>query len=158
MQRAAPLTLPCLAEGAAITTRVIARQLWRFTTIGVIGFCVDAGMLIIALRVLLLNLYAARAVSFLVAVTASWVLNRNYTFRGAGSAARATEWLRFALCNSLGGAVNLGIYVLLVRESSLVHAYPVLGVACGSLGGLLVNFVLTRTFVFHANRLSLQRP
>jgi putative flippase GtrA len=106
-----------------------------------------------AQTILLLNLYAARGLSYLSAVTTTWLLNRRFTFRDAASAAPVTEWLRFTLFNSLGATVNLGTYALMIQSSSEARAYPVLAVACGSLGGLFVNFTLTRVFVFRAQHL-----
>jgi putative flippase GtrA len=47
-----------------------------------------------------------------------------------------------------GATINLGMYALLVHMSPLVAREPVIGVAAGSLSGLLVNFWVARVFVF----------
>jgi putative flippase GtrA len=105
----------------------------------------------LALTVFGLNPYSARAVSFLVAVTSTWAMNRTFTFGRSGSSPPASlfmEWLRFCAANAMGGLVNLGTYVLLLNSVPVVRQYPVLGVAAGSLSGLLVNFTLSKLFVF----------
>lgn len=120
----------------------------RFALVGALGFLVDAGVLSLATSLLGLNLYLGRALSFLAAVTFTWALNRRITFPHARSSSRLGEWARFCAANSLGGAVNLGIYGLLVISTPLVRNHPTLGVAAGSLSGLAINFTLSHTFVF----------
>ena len=133
---------------AAEATAMIVRQALRFAAVGVLGFIVDAGVLTLALRLLGLNLYVGRALSFLVAMTFTWALNRAVTFRSARSASRWSEWGRFGAANSVGGLTNLGVYSVLVATSAVVHRYPILAVGAGSLSGLALNFYLSRTFVF----------
>jgi putative flippase GtrA len=145
------MTLQAPAIETRARRRRVGREIVRFSLVGVIGFCVDAGVLILAVRLLGLNLYGARAISFLTAVTTTWALNRAVTFPHAASRSRATEWLRFVLSNAVGGAVNLGVYAWLVKYSPTVHEFPVVGVAYGSIAGLSVNFCLTKLFVFRGN-------
>lgn len=118
----------------------------RFALVGVIGFVADAGALGLAMAAGL-GLYAGRLCSYLVAATVTWWLNRSVTFRSKAPPS-VREWLRFLAANAVGGGVNLGAYTALVLASDFVRANPVLGVAVGSLLGLNVNFVLSRTFVF----------
>ena len=130
---------------------MIVRQALRFAGVGVLGFFVDAGALTAGRSLFGLDLYSARAVSFLAAVTATWALNRAFTFKEHASSSMLKEWARFCAANAVGGAVNLGVYAWLVNETGVVHDTPVLGVAAGSLSGLLVNFTLSRIFVFRAH-------
>ncbi len=55
-----------------------------FAVVGAVGFLVDAGVLTALVNGLGANPYAARAVSFPAAVTATWWLNRRWTFAPAG--------------------------------------------------------------------------
>ncbi|MDG2286825.1 MAG: GtrA family protein [Alphaproteobacteria bacterium] len=87
-----------------------------------------------------LDLYWARAGSFLIAVTFTWWMNRKFTFQSTDHRL-IYEWGRFLTANSLGGAVNLGVYAALVGTIDLVSTFPVLGVAVGSIAGLAVNFL-----------------
>ncbi len=48
----------------------------------------------------------------------------------------------------MGGVINWATYAIFVSVSALVFAHPVIGVAAGSLAGLVVNFTLSRRFVF----------
>jgi len=122
------------------------RQLLSFSVVGTLGFVVDSSVLYLGLD-LGLGLRSGRVVSYLVAVTATWALNRRFTF-GASRRRPVIEWARFTITQLAGAAVNLGTYFALVAASGFVARFPVLGVAAGSLGGLAVNFVAARVFVF----------
>ncbi len=115
--------------------------------VGVAGFIVDASTLYMGIA-LGLGLYFSRVVSYTTAVTATWLLNRQITFRDSSSPALMAEWARFAVSQLGGATVNVGAYYVLVRTSALVAAYPVIGVAVGSLSGLFINYVVARLFVF----------
>lgn len=122
------------------------RQFLSFSAVGVLGFVVDSSVLYVGLE-LGLGLHWGRVVSYLVAVTATWALNRRFTF-GESRRRPLAEWARFATTQLAGAAVNLGTYFALVTVSSSVAEFPVLGVAAGSLAGLALNFLMARTFVF----------
>ena len=123
-------------------------QFIKFGLVGVVGFLVDAGVLRFCMTELGMGPYAGRIVSFMAAVTATWLCNRHFTFRGQGSGSTRAQWARFvAVC--LGGFVfNYGAYALLIATQPVVAAYPVLGVAAGSLAGMFFNFFASRRLVF----------
>lgn len=125
-----------------------AKQFVSFSMVGAVGFIVDTAALYIAMHVLGAGLYGGRVISYLVAATATWALNRRYTFHARRSQDRFAEWGRFLAANAVGGLVNYVTYAALVTAHALAAAYPVIGVAAGSLTGLTVNFSLSRYFVF----------
>jgi len=88
-----------------------------------------------------------RLVSFLGAATFTWYMNRKFTFQSRNRDL-LREWCHFLLVNSGGGLVNLVTYAVLIGLVPLVQAFPVIGVAVGSLAGLLFNFTLSHRFVF----------
>jgi putative flippase GtrA len=94
------------------------------------------------------DLYSGRFASYLAAATLTWYGNRTLTFRDRRSARRGAEWLRFLMVNAPGGAVNYGVYALLVSRIPLFGDQPSLAVAVGSLAGLLFNFMASRLAVF----------
>ncbi|WP_447771384.1 GtrA family protein [Variovorax boronicumulans] len=129
----------------------IGREFLSFAVVGAAGFVVD--VVVLYLLAPLLGWYGARVLSFLAAATATWALNRRYTFsarranNGSGSVLR--EYLGY-LVTMLGGAVvNYGAYVLVLHEMNGAWA-PALGVALGSCAGLVVNFLSARYLVFRA--------
>lgn len=136
---------------------MLTRQFLRFALVGVLGFIIDAGTLAIAVQIFHVGLYLGRTLSFLVAVTATWALNRNFAFRHAASIGRIAEWLRYLCSNAVGGAVNVGSYAWLVHQSAQARGHPTLAVAFGSLAGMLVNFTLMKLFVFRSRTRSTHR-
>jgi putative flippase GtrA len=127
----------------------VLMEFLRFGVVGTIGFVVDTAVLYAGLA-LGLGLYGGRAVSYLVAATTTWALNRLWTFRGRGNGPVHRQWALFLLVNLLGFAMNYGTYAGLIAFVPMVAAHPVLGVAAGALAGMFGNFVLSRQLVFRA--------
>src|SRR5581483_1137606 len=129
---------------------LLSAQFLRFGVVGVVGFLVDAGLL----RALLaagLGYYSGRAISFLSAATATWILNRSFTFRRDAASVRghpATEWLSYLGLMLIGGVATYGAYALAVENSALVRVHPELGVALGSLVGMVINYWTAKTMIF----------
>jgi len=125
-----------------------APKFLKFSGIGVIGFLVDASVLQSAVSLFHVSPYAARLASYLAAATVTWWLNRNLTFHEASHAEPASQWARFVALNTVGGAINYGVFAGLVATSPLAAHYPVLAVAAGSISGLCFNFLLAKKFAF----------
>lgn len=124
------------------------RQLLWFSVVGTVGFVVDSTVLYLAMHLLGAGLLGGRLLSYLVAATTTWALNRRYTFFAQRGLNKIAEWGRFLAANAVGGLVNYTTYAILVTSSPRATNHPVLGVAAGSLAGLAVNFVLSRYLVF----------
>jgi len=61
-----------------------------------------------------LGVYAARAVSFWLTATTTWLINRNISFAGRNtSGSLLTEYLRYLGLMLGGGALNIAVYSLL---------------------------------------------
>ena len=125
----------------------LIRQLFAFGIVGVLGFLVDAGTLYLA-RWLGFGVILGRVVSYLTAATSTWALNRRYTFMSREDHGPLHEWVLFMISQLAGAAFNLGSYWWLVTTSNVVAAQPVIGVAAGSLAGMLINFFVAKRFVF----------
>lgn len=122
-------------------------QFLRFGVVGTIGFVVDTAVLYAGLAIGL-GLYGGRAISYLAAASTTWALNRAWTFRGQGDKPALQQWAIFLLVCLVGFACNYGTYAALVSSVPAVARYPVVGVAAGSLAGMIGNFLLSRRFVF----------
>jgi putative flippase GtrA len=127
----------------------VLMEFLRFGVVGTIGFVVDTAALYAGLA-LGLGLYGGRAVSYLVAATTTWALNRLWTFHGRGNGPAHQQWALFLLVNLIGFAMNYGTYAALIALVPVVAAHPVLGVAAGAIAGMFGNFVLSRQLVFRA--------
>lgn len=119
----------------------------RFGIVGIAGLIADVTVLYLSLTAGT-GPFVGRAVSFLCAVWVTFTLNRRFTFRPDTSADIWTEWWRYFAAMMMGGIVNYGVYtatILLLPHTSVL---PFLAVAAGSLGGMGVNFVSAKFFVF----------
>lgn len=128
------------ARGAAIVAEGLS-----FAGVGTICFVIDASVTV-ALIHRGLGLYASRAVGFACAVSASWYLNRTFTFRRRRSQRLFREYCMFVGANLPGAAVNYGVYLGLVAFGL---APPVAAVGAGSIAGMACNFTMSRTLIFH---------
>ncbi len=140
--------------GAAVGTlwrKTVGRsELLRFAIVGGIGFLVDSGVLMALTRGAGLDPYSARVVSFLAAASATWWLNRVFTFTQAARHPPARQWASFVMVSVGGALINYGVYVAALQLWPLARAWPVIGVALGSLAGLCFNFPAAKLLVFRA--------
>lgn len=129
-------------------------QFLNFGIVGSIGFFVDVGTLWIVGHVTNLDFYSARGISYLLAATTTWALNRHYTFVEAQRRSALQQWLCFLIINLGGGLVNYLTYVILIAFTPLTEQLPTwlgltIAVGAGSLAGLTVNFFTSRQWVFN---------
>ncbi len=120
--------------------------------IGGIGFIVDTGILYLLAYSFDVSLYTGRVISYLSAVTVTWLLNRCFTFNSEStdlaSVGILSQWLKFASCNVLGALVNYSVYALFISASGWFYEFPVFAVAIGTLFSVNINFYLSRKYVF----------
>lgn len=120
----------------------------QFGIIGVLAFFVDW----FVMKFLMdrqTHFLVARLLSFLVAVSFTFVLNKYWTFKNSVATPILVQFLQFFAANSVGGFVN---YV--VSTSSyffILNSNPRfiwLSLVFGSGAGFVFNFVMSNRFVF----------
>lgn len=126
--------------------RAGAGEFLRFGMVGAFGFCLDVAAVYALIP--FLGLYGAGMAAYFVAASANWALNRLWTFRERTHRSAHTQWLRFLAVNLFGFMLNRGAYSGLIAAFALARHYPVLAVAAGAASGFLVNFLLSRKWVF----------
>lgn len=134
-----------------------ARRVVRFAIVGALGFAVDAAVLQLLITVVALDPYLARLPSFLSAATATWAVNRHWTFSDRHDADHVGEWGRYVLTMLGGGAINYATYAALLATVPAVMRWPVLGVAAGSLAGMSVNYLAAGRWIFHGTGMPAHR-
>ena len=121
-------------------------QFLRFGAVGTSGFLIDTA--IVYGLVGMLGLYGAGMVSYLVAATSCWALNRVWTFRGRGRGLAHQQWATYLLTNLSGLVFNRGTYFAMVTVVPFCAAQPVFAIAAGAVAGMMVNFTMSRQVVF----------
>jgi putative flippase GtrA len=136
-----------LDGGVALLSRFgLSVDFIRFGIVGTLGFCWDTAT-VYALRDFT-GLYIAGFLSYFVASTMNWAINRVWTFRHQTHSAAHVQWAKFFVANLVGFAFNRGTYFVLISISISCHRQPVLAIIAGSAAGLCFNYFLSKRFVF----------
>jgi putative flippase GtrA len=93
-------------------------------------------------------------VSFLVAATAGWAMNRQFTFRAAQETATGGEWGRYLAVAALGAGAHFLVFRACVGWIGFFAAHPALAIVPGSLASLCVTYAGSALFVFPSARKS----
>ena len=119
-----------------------------YTTVGIIGFIVDAGILSALVHVWEWPHYTARAVSFSAAVTVTWGLNRRWVFTRTQDATR--EYGAYFSVQAVGACLHLGTYALVILAFPPLARIPVLPLLVGAALGFAFNYYWTVRWVYAA--------
>jgi putative flippase GtrA len=134
---------------------MVSRRLVRFIVVGGIGFLVDAGVLTLAVRHLYASVYEARALSFTMAVLATWLLNRTFVFAtGEDASPILAEYGRYFTTQVIGALSNLLVFAALIEAFPRLASTPVVPLAVGAVLGALVNYAGSAWWVFRPKRRS----
>ena len=128
------------------------RSFALFVLAAAVGFVVDAGVVTALVRELGWGPWEGRFVSFPLAVTATWLLNRRYAFRGTGHADRRVEYAAYWAIQLAGAVVNFGIFGLCLYWTPALAAWPFVPVALGGIAAMLFNFAVARSTVYRVAR------
>ena len=124
----------------------------RFFLSGGVGFLIEAVVLTWLVKSFDLNIYMSRAISFSLAVTSTWLLNRRFTFADLASRDRGGEYSRYFLVQFAGAIINLSVFAGLISAIPALKETPVLPLAAGSAIALFFNFGASRSLVFRGGK------
>ena len=137
---------PPLRRSATPARIALAAQFLRFGMVGLAGLVIDTATVYATRHQL--GPYGAGLLSYLLAATGTWALNRRWTFRGQGSGPLHRQWAMFMLTNLGGFILNRGTYAALIALVPAAAEQPVIATTAGAVAGMFVNFSLTRRLVF----------
>ena len=125
------------------------QQLFRFVAIG--GFCavIDFGTYSLLLGVLGWPVWLSKSISFILGTTASYLINRKFTFSGANSGNSKAKAGAFAIVYTTTFFVNMGSNQLLVMlfDAQEAWQFTLFWVIAQGLG-TVINFVMLKWVVF----------
>jgi putative flippase GtrA len=127
---------------------VISHKLPGFVLVGAIGFLIDAGILTALMTGFEFDHYRARAISFTVAVTATWYMNRRWVFEQNAVRISGREYTSYFVVQVIGAAINLSVFVAAIELAPRLAIWPVIPLAIGAAAALLFNFTASSRFVF----------
>lgn len=120
----------------------------RFGLVGAVGFLVDGGLLQALVGLADWGVIQARILSFPLAVLATWLLNRHFTFGRADDGAAGRSLSRYVAVSLAGASVNFMIYTALVLSMAPMAALPIVPLAIASLVALAFNYLGSKHFAF----------
>jgi len=124
------------------------KRILRFAAVGVAGFAVDGGVLTTLMAAANFGAYEARLVSFSLAVTVTWWLNRRLTFRDVRRAAPGRQFARYFVVQVIGALSNLAVFALLLETVALFERLPILALTIGAVVGLCINYAGSARYAF----------
>jgi putative flippase GtrA len=120
----------------------------RFCVVGLLGFVVDFTVLKAAVN-LGMTPIGGRGVSFPVAVMATWLANRAWTFQHqARHQSLLRELSTYFAVQSAGFAANFAVYTSLVVGVSVLHGRLLPPMVAGTAAGLIINYLGAKHIVF----------
>lgn len=123
-----------------------------FAAAGVLGYLADVFTTVILEPYL--GVYLARFPAFFAAATVTWVFNRSITFNGRQSVHQSIfkEYIHYLSLMVVGLVVNYVVYAISITIFKNIPYAIYLCVALGSLAGMLVNFIMSRKFIFKSSK------
>lgn len=127
---------------------VIPKELRLFAYVGAAGFVVDGTVLVLLYQWLDWSILPSRILSFSVAASVTWLLNRRTTFFHRKTERPLSEWARYVAVNAVGGLLNLFLFIWMMNYLPGEGLYPLLALGCASGVALTVNFVGSKYVAF----------
>jgi putative flippase GtrA len=124
----------------------------RYVVVGGTGFAIDGALLHLLTGALGFNYFTGRLVSFSCAVACTWLLNRFWTFKTAGSGGRLREAALYVGVQCAGGAANIAVYTLAVMSVPALRHWLIIPLAMGSAVGLCLTFLGAKHLAFRTRR------
>lgn len=125
-------------------------QFIRFGLVGTTGLGIDW----LSLKFLLYFISFVPAIcgAYVISASWNWLLNRLWTFHKTSHDHHRppAQWIRFILATLPGFFVNRGVTLILNHYVPVLQQETLLLLFCGALGGMMINFLLTKYCVFSA--------
>jgi putative flippase GtrA len=125
----------------------LRREFLRFVMVGGLGFCIDSGLLTFLMSYGW-DVFASRLCSFSVAVSATWLLNRLWTFNSGKLISLRREYAYYLGVQVLGAGINLSIFFILIWAYPVLRNTPLIPLAFGAIVSLASNYLVSKLWIF----------
>lgn len=122
----------------------LLRQFIKFCLVGTTNVAVDFSIYFTLTRLFNLHFILANLGSFCVALSWSFYLNKNWTFRSSGGDLKK-KYIKFLIINLIGMVINTTVLYCLVRFGGLFDIYSKL---IAVVVGTFWNFFCSRFWAF----------
>jgi putative flippase GtrA len=124
------------------------KRVLSFAAVGVAGAGVHLAGFEFASRLLGLDASPAWLLGFILAATATWIMNRLTTFADRQSRRAPGEWVLYLGVAALGALAHFLVFRFLGSSGGLLAETPGLGIIPGSLASFAVTYVGASMLVF----------
>ena len=128
------------------------REIISFAAVGTVGFLLDAAIVWALTQFTNITPIWAKLIAFPFAVTLTWLLNRNSTFKDRKQPNYLKEWAKYIQVNSLGAITNNVSFIILVAKIDYLYQQPIIAVALGSIIGMTFNYLGSKIWVFKRDK------
>ena len=145
--------VPAFDQARALKAALVRRidpALLRFGVVGCVGFAVDATILQILAHRLGVNAILAQVPAFGVAVIATWLLNRTWTFNAARHPGRLKQAALYLGVQCVGAATNFVIYTAVLLLFPALNNWLVIPLAIGAVVAMCLTFLGSKHLAFRA--------
>lgn len=133
-------------------TRKQIESIFFFGVAGVAGYLVDVSVTVLLEP--LLGAYMARIPAFILAATATWLLNRSLAFKSRKSRHTSIykEYFHYLSLMLSGLIINYTAYAVAIASlpEGVYKIYVAVGI--GGLAGMLVNYLFSRKYIYSETR------
>jgi len=130
----------------------IVQQFIKFGLVGLSGVGVGLGVLNVCMWIWPC-FPVANVIAFLIAVSWNFLLNRRFTFEPVNKSV-FRQWLEFVIACLGGAGMNWAVSMTLYYTISYFHQHYNYAALIGVGISALFNFIVSRYYVFHKNKLS----
>lgn len=120
------------------------KKLAWFVLAGGTGFAIDAGVTHLLLSLTSIGPFAARVPAIMAAMSATWFLNRSFTF-GRSSSSLAAEGFRYWAIGITAAFLNYAVYSAILYRLPI---QPMAAIVFASLAAMTYSFFGYSRFVF----------
>jgi putative flippase GtrA len=128
--------------------RRIDPAFFRFGMVGTAGFVVHASVLHALVGLARFNAYTGWLGGFAVAVTATWLLNRSFTFRRPSHHGPWRQALVYLGVQGAGAAANFAAYAATIALAPALKQILIVPLAVGAGAGLCLTFLGSKHLAF----------
>ena len=125
------------------------KQFIFFGIVGTIGFIVDASILLYLVHIENFSIIFARTLSFIVAVFATWILNRYFTFSNKiKKSSKSKEYIKYLSVQTAGAGVNLLIFFSLIYIFEPLKNILIIPLAIASIVAMFFNYFMIKNRIY----------
>lgn len=125
------------------------KEIISFAAVGTVGFVLDAAIIWALINYAAIPPIPAKLMAFPFAVTVTWFLNRNNTFKDRKQSNYLKEWIKYIQINSVGAITNNVSFIIIVAKIDYFYQQPIIAVALGSIIGMIFNYLGSKFLVFN---------